>query len=244
LCQLQHAHGCQVTKNWHRATCPRFSYKLWLQTKIKSCHYFNQDMLDWLSEFQKFCPESCASSSMHMDARSRKTGIEPHVLVVHWNGSYTQEKHHYDRDMMQKMEIEWKLFFDYLGHLSVKNSQQMTLVILSWRNNDHAWHFRSIFFCFFIDLIFVMSCAFFLVQWLLLVVELWWIKKKSIQTGVFVYFFSSTPVWWTVTDSTTRTVSWDAQVWFSGKNRHSIDQQGYQIHNASVWWRILHCRLF
>ena len=108
LCQFQHVYGCQVMKIWHIATCPRFSYKIWLKSKIKRWHYFNQDMLDWLSEFQIFCPESCASSSMYMDARSWKTGIEPHVLVVHPNGSYTQEKHHYDRDMMQKMKIELK----------------------------------------------------------------------------------------------------------------------------------------
>ena len=226
-------------------TCCRFSYKLWLQTKIKSWHYFNQDILDWLSEFQILLSRVlCQLQHAHGCQIMKKWHWATCPSFSSKWKVHTKNINHYDRDMMQKMKIEWKLFFDYLGHLSVKNSQQMTLVILSWRNNDHAWHFRSIFFGFLIDLLFVMSCAFFLVQWLLLVVELWWIKKKSIQTGVFVYFFSSTPVWWTVTDSTTRTVGWDAQVWFSEKNRDSIDQQGYQIHNASVWWRFLHCRLF
>ena len=75
LYQFQHVYGCQVMKIWHRATCLRFSYKIWLQSKIKRWHYFNQDMLDWLSEFQIFCPESCTSSSMYMDARSWKSGI-------------------------------------------------------------------------------------------------------------------------------------------------------------------------
>ena len=54
LCQFQHVYGCQVMKIWHIATCPRFSYKIWLKSKIKRWHYFNQDMLDWLSEFQIF----------------------------------------------------------------------------------------------------------------------------------------------------------------------------------------------
>ena len=126
-----------------------------------------------------------------MDARSWKSGMEPHVKTVHENGSWTQEIDHCDRNMMMIMKIWLKIIFGHLGHLSVKNTQRMTL---SWHNHDHVCFFGTIFLCSCIDMIFVISCAFFLFHLPHLVVELWSRIKKVCWTPPPAYFFSSTPV--------------------------------------------------
>ena len=126
-----------------------------------------------------------------MDARSWKSGMEPHGITVHENGSWTQEIDHCDRNMMKIMKIWLKIIFwsswSCQCEKYAKNDLKLT----------YPWpclFFGTIYLCSYIDMIFVISCAFFLFHLPLLVVELWSRIKKVCWTPPPAYFFSSTPV--------------------------------------------------
>ena len=113
LCQFQHVYGCQVMKIWHIATCPRFSYKIWLKSKIKRWHYFNQDMLDWLSEFQIFFSRVLCQFQHVYGCQVMKIwhiATCPRFSYKIWLKSKIKRWHYFNQDMLDWLS-EFQIFF-------------------------------------------------------------------------------------------------------------------------------------